>query len=157
MESQSRIMVCLAESEWTQEAIYQACILARKTDGELALVKMVTVQHLGWLGTEFGNIHITQRDRQVTQEYKATAEDYGVTAIIHYFQYVTLDEAIVQAANHVKADTVFATLPTSLIPYWRRLQLYILRERLTQENCVLMDTISTKAAFKTTESFARSR
>ena len=155
MESQTRIMVCIAEPEWTEEAIYQACVLTRKTQGELDFVKMVPVQHLGWLGTEFGNMNLTPQDRQLMERYSATAEDYGVAVASHYFQYVTLPEAIVQAAGYVKADVVFATLPKSLIPFWRRFQIDLLRLRLAQEKRVLVDQASVEVAFRSRESVAR--
>ena len=39
------IMVHIGERAWTAETLHSACVLARKTGAEIALIKMVPVQH----------------------------------------------------------------------------------------------------------------
>jgi hypothetical protein len=133
------IMVQIADHQWTLDALHRACLLARDMNAEIALMKMVPVQHLGWLGTEFGNINFTAKERSELHDYEATAEDYGVPYSTHVFQYATLLEAISEAADYVKAHIVFATLPQSVIPFWQRFQLWGLRNRLAHGGRELFD------------------
>src|SRR5438105_3810020 len=116
-----KIMVQLSdsvESAWTQKALYYACILARKERGEVILVTMHPVQHFGWLGTPFGSMDFTEQERQTLNACRMTAEDYGVPFRSIVFQYYSLPGALVDAADYVDANIVFATLPGSSIPYW---------------------------------------
>jgi hypothetical protein len=133
MDMQS-IMVQVTERQWTLAAMHLACALARQAGLEVALVKMVPVQHVGWLGTELGNLSLTPQDRKDMRDYQMITEDYGVQSSNHYFQYVTLSDAIVDAAAYVEAQVVFATLPASVIPYWRRFQLWWLHQSLARQH-----------------------
>jgi hypothetical protein len=109
-------------------------------------MKMVPVQHLGWLGTEFGNMNFTSREQSELRDYEATIQDYDVPYSSHVFQYITLAEAIAEAADYVDAQIVFATLPNSIIPFWRQFQLWGLRNRLTHNGRELFDANSPSTA-----------
>lgn len=119
----STIMVQLANRAWTLEALHCAGTLARGNQAQVALMQMLPVQHLAMLGTEFGYMDYTAEAHAELREYAATIEDYGVPYSLHTFQYATLPEALVDAADYVDAETVFATLPHYLLPYWRAFQL----------------------------------
>ena len=140
------IMVQIANRQWTLEALHQACALARDKSAGIVLMKMLPVQHLGWLGTEFGTMNFSDGDRAEIHDYEATIEDYGVPFAAEVFQYVTLPEAIVQAADYVEADIVFATLPKSIIPYWQKFQLGRLRNDLASHGRQLIDLDQPSAA-----------
>jgi hypothetical protein len=127
------IMVHMANREWTLAAMHTACALARNTGAEVTVVKMVAVHHPGWLGTDLGYRSLSWQDHDNLRYYQATAEDYGVAFSMLVFQYVTLPEALVDAAAYIDAQEVFAVLPQSLIPYWRQLQLWNLRRQLSQQ------------------------
>src|SRR5689334_13511504 len=116
------IMLQVATHKWNKQALYYACALARRGVSKIALVKMIPVQHIAWLGTEFGNLNLTNADRIELEDCAATVEDYGVEYSTLFFQYVTLSDALVDAAEHVNANVVFATLPQGLIPWWDRLR-----------------------------------
>ncbi len=137
--SMQTLMVQIADRQWTLEALHRACPLAFEEHGAIALVKMVPVQHLGWLGTEFGGMNFTDRERAELRDYEATIEDCGVAFSSVVFQYATLADAIVQAAEYVEASVVFATLPKSIIPYWRQFQLGRLRNSLARHGRQLID------------------
>src|SRR5215813_11249470 len=111
-------MVHMADHRWTSEALHLACALARNNQAEVALVRMMPVQHIAWLGTDFGNTPVTSQEYERLQEYQATAEDYGVDLSVQSMQYITLPEALVEAADHLGASVVFASLPKSHFPYW---------------------------------------
>lgn len=127
------IMIHVGTRAWTVETLHSACVLARRTDAEIALVKMLPVQHLGWLGTEFGNLSFTEQVEQELRDYALTLEDYGVPYSVNLMQYVTLIDALVQAAGHLKAQVVFAQIPGSIIPYWHRFQTAMLRRLLARQ------------------------
>jgi len=133
------IMVQVADHEWTLEAVHSACILARRTGGEVVLVKMVPVQHPSWLGTELGYMHFTEQDRQALRDYELTLEDYGIQYSIRVMQYAALNDALVQAAESVGAQIVFAQLPNSVIPHWHKVQMALLRRRLAHQQCRLLE------------------
>ena len=134
-----RIMVQIADREWTLAAVHRACTLARSVEAEIVLVKMLPVQHLSWLGTPFGAMDFTKLERAELRDYAATVEDYGVPFTLYQFQYFALADALSDAADHVDAQIVFATLPPSLLPFWRRFQLNGLRRCLAHHGRQLVD------------------
>jgi hypothetical protein len=128
------IMVHMADRTWTMIALHLASAMARSMGTEITLVKMTPVQHLSWLGTDFGSSNWTAQEREDLASYTATAEDYGVGLDPQMFQYATLPDAISDAAEYFDAQVVFATLPKSLIPYWHRFQLWALDRRLAGQH-----------------------
>jgi hypothetical protein len=133
----SSIMVRIGEPAWTLAALHLACAVARTHRCELLLVKMVPVSHASWLGTEFGNQNFTERDRRFLQECSATAEDYGITFSTGVYQYFTLSEAIVDAAEHFNTRIVFASLPQYKLPFWRRFLMWQMRRQFAKQGRLL--------------------
>lgn len=133
------IMVQIGDHQWNSQILDYACSLARRNNGKLALVKMIPVQHTGWLGTEWGSLNLTDEDRAELNECAATAEDYGVEYSIHYFQYMTYSDALLEAAEHVNANVVFATLPKYLLPWWKRYRVTNLHHQFAQQQRLLID------------------
>jgi hypothetical protein len=127
------IMVQIADAPKTQEALHFACALARGKQDKVILVKMVPVQHWEWIGTELGFLNLTERDGEEMRNYQKIAETYHVKVEVQLFQYVTLPEAIAEAADYVDAQFVFGALPPSFIPYWHKFQVWLLRQRLAQQ------------------------
>jgi hypothetical protein len=142
MNTTTVIMVQIADREWTMDALHRACRLGHTMPTHIALVKMVPVQHVGWLGTELGNRNFSERGQQEIAGYEAIIEDYSIEYSSSVFQYSELDEAILQAADVLNASIVFATLPKSIIPYWRNLQLHHLRRRLWRNQRVLVEHLT---------------
>jgi hypothetical protein len=130
----STIMVQIMDRQKTLEALHFAAALAHSRRRKVALVKMVPVQHLGWLGTELGYASFTDGDHKTLLEYRAVAESYGVAVETHAFQYVSLADAIADAADYVAAQVVFAALPHSVIPFQDRFGVWLLRRRLAQQD-----------------------
>ena len=118
----------------TLEALHFAGALAHGRQSKVALVKMVPVQHFGWLGTELGYAEVTDSDLEALSEYRTAAERYGVEVETHVFQYVTLPDALVDAAGYVDARVVFAELSPSVIPLQYRFHRWLLRRRLAQQD-----------------------
>jgi hypothetical protein len=111
--------------------------MARTHCYELILVKMVPVSHVGWLGTEFGSQHYTEADRRFLKDCSTTAEDYGVPFSTAIYQYVTLSEAIVDAAEHFNTRIVIANLPQYKLPFWRRFLTWQMRRQLAKQRRLL--------------------
>jgi hypothetical protein len=137
MENQPVIMVQVADPTWTWDVLHAACKLARASGGVVELVHMVHTQHLSYLGSELGYLELSNKDQQSLQVYADTVEDYGVTCGVKLYQYCTLYEAIVGAADMVAADIVFAKLPKSTIPFWSDCQFELLRVRLSRQHIEL--------------------
>ena len=133
------IMVQIADCRWTLEVVHYACLLAHKTNAAIALVKMVPVQHLSWLGTPLGLRQFTEQDRVDLCCYAGTVENESIQYSVVVFQYVTLARAIAEAADYVEAQVVFATLPHSPVPGWYKLQSWSLRRRLAHHQRLLID------------------
>ena len=126
------IMVQMTDYRQTLATLHFACAMALNVKARITLVKMLPAQYAGWLGTEWGSWSFTDQDHAEMKDYQATAEDYGVEVSGEIFQYLTLMEAISDAADYVDAQFVFATLPGSVIPFWRKFQVWALRKRLAQ-------------------------
>jgi hypothetical protein len=132
-------MLQLADSPWTVEALHRACLLARKSGSQLVAVKMLPVQHPGWLGTDMGNLGLSMQDYAELKSAALTAEDYGVHCATTIFQYVSLTAGLVEVAGVLNAGIVFATLPVSRIPGWTRWQMSRLRYGLLRQGRILVD------------------
>lgn len=145
MNTTTVIMVQIADQEWTMDALHRACRLGRTMPTQIALVKMIPAQHVSWLGTELGNRNFSEHDQREIINYEATIEDYGIEYSSTVFQYSELDEAILQAADILNASIVFATLPKSAIPFWRKLQVKSLRRRLWRNQRILVENLTSPA------------
>ncbi|MEP7290493.1 MAG: hypothetical protein ABI835_01865 [Chloroflexota bacterium] len=139
MESQIVIMVQVAATAWTREALHCACVMARQQSARIVLMKFVPVQHLSWLGTDLTQQSLSDREQQELADYQTTLEDYGVDFCTQFFQFATLAEAVAQAAEYVAAQVVFAMLPKSVIPFWRSYQLRSLQHSLALSGCAFIE------------------
>ncbi len=139
MSTQPVIMVQVADGAWTLEAVKRASEVARRQSAEIVLINLVQVQHLGWLGTDFGYISLSHEVQAAISAYERMLEDEGVRFRSEIFQYVTLTDAIVQAAEQVNANIVFATVPKSIIPFWQRFQLEKVRYQLAEAGRALVE------------------
>jgi hypothetical protein len=101
--------------------------MARQLSAEIALVKLIPVQHTSWLGTEWGYMNFTLQAQVEFDDYQATVEDYGIEFTPVLF------EGIAQVADYVDAQTVFAQLPASRIPLWTRFQRWTLGRHLARQ------------------------
>jgi hypothetical protein len=131
------ILVCDSTYQWTLEALHLASAIAKTNGYVVTLVQLVPVDHPLHLGQAFAYRHYTDAERQAMAEYQATLEDYGVEHSSVLFQSVNRDDAIVSAAEQFHAIIVFATLPPSRIPGWRRLLIWNMHRRLKQHGCTL--------------------
>jgi len=128
------ILVEMAQAEWTMQAMHLACALARNMDAKVALLRLVQVEHLSYLGTAFGNRPPDDQEYRNLQELAATAEDYDVELTVFSKQCFSPLDAIAEAANHLNASLVFAQVPDSRIPYRRKVQIWTLKRQLWGRN-----------------------
>lgn len=125
------ILVQMSEKSWTMQALHLACALARNYSTTVTLLRLMSVGHPSYLGTDFGKILPTYYELDDLSEYAATAEDYGVELTIRSMQCVTTLDALVDAADQVNAGMVFAHIHKSWIPYWSAFQTWNLKRRLS--------------------------
>lgn len=126
------LLVQMADRAWTEAALHVACAMARSSEdgGTVVLLRMIETQHYSWLGTEFAYGTDTPEASSTLWAYKAIAEKYGVTLCVEPMQWITFVDAMVQAADALDADAVFARVPESSIPLWQRYQTWDLRRQL---------------------------
>jgi len=137
---QTVIMVQIADDPaWTREALHCAALMARDQSAKIALVKMMPVQHLGWLGTGLGYLNLSHQDEQELADLAVTLEDYSMDFDFYPFQYATLADAIGQAAEYLDAQVIFATLPKGIIPFWRAYQVRGLRRHFARDGRQFID------------------
>jgi hypothetical protein len=132
------IMVLLGEKHWTAQAVHMASAIARHQGGVIELVRMIPVQYAAWLGTDLGNFPESSQEYRDFMDYCTTAEDYGVNVCLSQMQYHTLHDAIAEAAEHLDADLVFATLPAMRIGFWRKHLLRQLARHLEKQQRTLV-------------------
>jgi hypothetical protein len=137
MGNQPVIMVQVGEPGWTGNVLHAACKMARACGGKIELVHMVRARHPIYLGSELGYLELTEEAEKCLQVYADTVEDYGLRCGVTLYQYCTLYEAIVGAADLIAADVVFAKLPKSIIPLWSDCQFELLRVRLSRQHIEL--------------------
>lgn len=127
-----------SNQQWTYNALHLACALARTKAMEIALVDMIRVQHLAWLGTGLGcQDHVEQIYNQL-HSYEQIAQEYNVPMTIYFHQYYSsLADAIVDSARQLDAAVVFATLPDTTLAVWRKYQLRRLENQLMKQRCQL--------------------
>jgi hypothetical protein len=127
------ILVQMATDEWTMQALHLACAIARNNDTQVALLRLIQLEHASYLGTCMGDRQPNHDEYQRLREYAATAEDYGIELTVQSMQCLTLLDAVVQAAEQLNAQLVFAHVADSRIPYWHQAQVWNLERRLHSE------------------------
>jgi hypothetical protein len=85
---------------------------------------------LGW-----GIAPPTAKEQRQMEEYATVAEDYGVEFWVQPMQFITLADALAQAAELLDVSVLFAHIHQSNIPFWRRFRLWSLKRQL--RNCRL--------------------
>jgi len=133
------IMVQVDAPQWTADVLHAACRLARTCGGEVALVRLVRVRRLLYLGTEFGNLDLSDDDKRHLEACVDTVEDYGLPYSVTLYQHCDLCAAIADTAELVGAGVVFARLPHSSIPLWSDCQFELLRMRLSRRHVELLN------------------
>lgn len=124
------ILVQISDRQWTMQAMHLACAMARNTDANVTLLHLMRVKSPVLLGTELGIAPPTSQECEDMREYEMVAEDYGVKIVVQPMQYDDLAEALIQAADFTDASVVFAQLPESVFPLWKRFQTWNLRREL---------------------------
>lgn len=108
--------------------------MARNNQSEIVLLRMIPVTHPSYLGTAYGSAPLTLQERRSIAEYTATAEDYQVPHSVKAMQVVTALDAVMDAAELLDVDIVFANIPHSVIPYWQRFRTWMLERHLAAQN-----------------------
>src|SRR5262249_22085629 len=127
----------MAEPRWTKEALHLACAMAHNTRSNVVLLRLVETQHYSWLGTSYAWESFSAEESAVLWDYKAIAGEYMVDLCIQPMQYVSLNDVVVEASDELESDVVFACIPESAIPMWRKFQVWDLRRQLQQRHRTL--------------------
>lgn len=128
------IMVRMDGERWTTDAMHLACTLAKNMNAGVTLVRLMCVQHTSWLGTDTGEMPPTASEQKALREYLAIAAKYDVRFEVRSMQYVSLVDALIEAADYLDAGVVFAKLPQGYLPLWHKFELWNLKRRLSASN-----------------------
>lgn len=128
------IMVHMADPQWTERAMHLACAMAQQHKAQIVLLWLIPVPNPGWLGAGPGEAIPTEQDTECQAVYMAIARDYQVDCTVQRMQYFTLDGALIDAADLLDAEVIFARLPKSIIPYWDKLRWWNLKRQLAAHN-----------------------
>lgn len=82
---------------------------------------------------DWGYMNFTAQQQQRFADYQATIEDYGLEFTSIVFQYISFSEALIQAAEQVNAQQVFAQIPHSIIPFYARFQEWLLKRQFARQ------------------------
>jgi nucleotide-binding universal stress UspA family protein len=126
----SSILVQMADHEWTQRALHIACGLAREQKADVVLLRLMQVEHISYLGSEFGEAAFTHEEYTKIDLYAMIAEEYGVEVSIEQIQALSPLDAVVDAANTLDARVIFARVLPSAIPFLHTLRMHHLERRL---------------------------
>lgn len=131
------VIVVVSEFSWTVKAMHLACALARNTQTPLMLLDFRMTKNVGLLGMGIGYNPPTIQEYAELKDYGMIAEDYGVLMSIQPVEYESFSDALVQMVELFEPQTIFATLPKSVIPFFSQMQLRAVRRQLGDLNCKL--------------------
>lgn len=123
-------MVQVTDHTQTLAALQLACALASSRRGHIMLLRLVPVSHPGWLGTDLGYMNLSDKDQQALRDYEKIVEGNGINVQSCVLQVVSSLQGIIEAADEVDAEIVFAQVPHSLIPFRHAWQTRVLRRSL---------------------------
>ncbi|MCU0498593.1 MAG: hypothetical protein MUF87_14675 [Anaerolineae bacterium] len=132
------ILVQMTDPTWTSAALHRAYTLAQQHPSEVILLYMVPATP-STLGASRGFSTLTPRDSAALSTYHQIAKQYGQTLNLQQMPYVTLNDALAEAAEHFNARWTLAPAVTSRIPLWgrwqnwQRKQLFSRQQRLLEE------------------------
>jgi hypothetical protein len=149
------LVVHMFDLAWTQQALHLACQRARESRAEVCLLRLIPVRYARWLGTEFASQTAIGLMYADLAEHIATVEDYGFHLNIHHMFSMTVDEALLQAAQHLNAVAVFTQPQQSVLPYWGWLQARRLEKMLKAQGCELCLLDSTPKGISDKPHFAQ--
>jgi len=124
------ILVQISNKQWTMQAMHLACAMARNNRTSVTLLHLMRVNSPSLLGTELGIMPPTTQECADLREYEMIAEDYGVQVLVQPMQYDDMAQALIQAADYTNASAIFAHLPESVFPLWKKFQTWNLRREL---------------------------
>ena len=128
------IMVQMAEPKWTAAALELACQQAASTGAEVALVELLHADAIHWLCCEADEYVFSESEREDLNHYREIAARHQVPMSVRVMKYDTLEQGIVEAADRVNADTVFVTLPPSVLSFLHNRQVKHLSHLLEEHN-----------------------
>jgi nucleotide-binding universal stress UspA family protein len=143
------ILVQMADHKWTMTALHVACGYGRQLNRPIILLHLIPVPP-SYLGTNYGYFFSSFEDFPLFREYLATAEDYNVPFTYQPMQYISMKDALIQAAERFDASIIFVKSPNHLFRWWTALHQNILKRRMWSQQRDLHsldNTTSVKTVF----------
>jgi hypothetical protein len=131
------ILVQMSDRMWTKQAMHLACSAARNSGCKVVLLYLMYVKNIGLLGTGLGAEPPALSTYEEIDEYAEIAEDYGVELVLQPMTYESLGNALLQAAESLKAVVCFAQIPSGKWRWLYRMRRRSLKHQLASINCQL--------------------
>ncbi len=131
------IIVQMTEPQWTEEALHLACAMAQRRQSKVTLLHLMPTQHFSWLGANFNTNWLTAEQTELVWRCKEIADSYSVELSVQPMEYISYDGALVEVCEEMEAEVVFAHIPHSLIPLWRKMEVWELRRQLAAHHTAL--------------------
>lgn len=131
------ILVQMADTKWTAQAVHLACALARDTHKPVILLRLNRVEHISYLGSELADVPLTPLEYTQMQNYLGIAEDYGVEMDWTQIQCFAPMDALVEAAAYLEAAAAFVRVSKSPLSFVYQFRLWLLERRFGAHGCQL--------------------
>ena len=112
-----KILVQMDSRPWTLHALTQASQEAKASGASIVLAKLLPDDYLAWWCDDCSAYMFTEADTADIRDYQSLVATYGVELTVRVFQYHNLEQGIIKAADELSAETVFAVVPPSAIPF----------------------------------------
>jgi len=124
------VMVEMGSLRWTVEAMRAACPEAKRIGGTIVVALLMPESHCTLAGIDPETYTFSLDEQKELREYQAIADMHGVELKSRAFAYQELAQGIVDAADTLDAQIVYAHLPATLLPFQHQRQVRHLAKEL---------------------------
>ncbi|MCC6973447.1 MAG: hypothetical protein IT322_05485 [Anaerolineae bacterium] len=131
------ILVQMADTKWTTQAVHLACALARDTHKQVIMLRLNRVEHISYLGSELGDVPLTHLEYTHLQNYQGIAEAYGVEMDWMQIQCYAPMAALIEAAAYLGSAAAFVRVSKAPLRFVYQIRLWFLDRRFGAHGCQL--------------------
>ncbi|MCC6614104.1 MAG: hypothetical protein IT320_11550 [Anaerolineae bacterium] len=124
------VMVEMGSLRWTIEAMRAACPEAKRIGAKVVVTLLMPESQCTLAGIDPETYVFSADEQNEVREYQAIADMHGVELQTRAFEYHDLAHGIVDAADALDAQVVYAHLPATLLPFQHQRQVRHLAKEL---------------------------
>lgn len=129
------ILVQMADTKWTTQAVHLACALARDTHKQVIMLRLNRVEHISYLGSELADMPLTHLEYAQMQIYLGIAEAYEVKMDWTQIQCYAPMDALIEAVAYLGAAAAFVRVSQAPLRFVYQIQLWLLDRRFGMHGC----------------------